>query len=83
LRFEAKDGHFYPGQISQTKIWLTIDEANALLAERLAKCPEVTGYEPEWGDGKDFTFRTWGSAAKGDTHRARLVGIEPIAGEKR
>lgn len=54
--------------------------ANARLAQMLEACPVVYGRIPD--EGKSFITITENRSASFDTHRARLVAIEPIGGKE-
>lgn len=62
------------------------DRANAILAAKLAKAPEVFGCQ--LGSSRECSYlpigwdRTNGPSRDVDTHRARLVCIEKIEGKE-
>lgn len=48
--FTAEDGHFYPGQTSDSKVWLTIHEANAKVAPLQEALSEMRLKCGEWAN---------------------------------
>ena len=75
LVFKAED--FRPSTCYRTPVEIA-ERANAILRAKLEKAPEVFGHGIPGYWCQDLR----GERAKNDTHRARLVCIEPIAGEK-
>lgn len=80
LEFKADD--FLGREEAEYTRYSMASYCNKLLRAKLEKAPEVFGVQLRSSRERGEPPNTWTKLTAMDTHRARLVCIEPIAGEK-